>query len=516
MSGNEQVTLPVKTVNLLQISHFLSTWNSRVFEFSATLFLALIFPGTMVPLSVYALARALAAIVLSPAVGKYIDRHDRLPVIRDTIIWQRVAAVLSGVLFLVMATLGMPGRPMGVQVAYMAGLVVFACGEKLSAIANQVAVENDWVVVIAGGSTANLMHLNSLMRRIDLFCKMMGPLVIALLIGLTVKVSIWLLIVVNFVSLFAEYYAIANVYGSVPELQVPKTLRGPIALEDTVELADEDVGSDAGSTAGIGLADEDEPAWQKPRACGCVPVPASLAFYLGHPAVCASLALAVLYFTVLSFGGQFVAFLLASGYSSATIGVMRTFSVMCEMLATYAGPWLMKRIGYTRAGAWFVGFELACVTVASVCLWTVPLDAPRSQVAAATAVTVTAVIFSRIGLRGFDLAAQLVIQESVADKHRAQFRAVESSFLNFFELLSFLSTIVFSTADTFFVPATLSTAAVFSANVFYGVYMVRAHAGVRLSLPAALAFWRREGRIQLALDDDDVAPVRAAALEQHS
>jgi hypothetical protein len=69
----------------LYISHFLSTWNSRVFEFAAVLFLAHIFEGTLLPPSIYALCRAAAAIVFAPMVGRYVDRENRLKVVRISI-----------------------------------------------------------------------------------------------------------------------------------------------------------------------------------------------------------------------------------------------------------------------------------------------------------------------------------------------------------------------------------------------------------------------------------------------
>lgn len=69
----------------LYISHFLSTWSSRVFEFGAVLFLAKIFPGTLVPVSMYAVVRSASAIVLSPKVGSYIDVNGRLKVVRISI-----------------------------------------------------------------------------------------------------------------------------------------------------------------------------------------------------------------------------------------------------------------------------------------------------------------------------------------------------------------------------------------------------------------------------------------------
>lgn len=69
----------------LYISHFLSTCNSRVFEFGSVLYLAAIFPGTLLPMSVYALARGASAILFSSLVGQYIDREDRLKVVRLSI-----------------------------------------------------------------------------------------------------------------------------------------------------------------------------------------------------------------------------------------------------------------------------------------------------------------------------------------------------------------------------------------------------------------------------------------------
>lgn len=69
----------------LYISHALSTWNSRAFEFGAFLFLASIWPQSLLPASVYALARAASAAVLSPWLGPYIDRTDRLKVVRLSI-----------------------------------------------------------------------------------------------------------------------------------------------------------------------------------------------------------------------------------------------------------------------------------------------------------------------------------------------------------------------------------------------------------------------------------------------
>jgi iron-regulated transporter 1 len=69
----------------LYTSHALSTWNSRLFEFGAFLFLAKTYPLTLLPASVYALARAAAAALISPWLGSYIDTADRLRAVRLSI-----------------------------------------------------------------------------------------------------------------------------------------------------------------------------------------------------------------------------------------------------------------------------------------------------------------------------------------------------------------------------------------------------------------------------------------------
>jgi hypothetical protein len=77
--------IPTAISRRLYLSHFLSTWNSRSFEFGAVLFLASIFTGTLLPLSIYALVRSVSAIIFAPMIGRAIDRRDRLHVVRFSI-----------------------------------------------------------------------------------------------------------------------------------------------------------------------------------------------------------------------------------------------------------------------------------------------------------------------------------------------------------------------------------------------------------------------------------------------
>ena len=54
--------------------------------------------------------------------------------------------------------------------------------------------------------------LNSQMRRIDLFCKLIGPLAISLIDGFATKIAVLVTFGLSVVSVGIEYLAIAQVF----------------------------------------------------------------------------------------------------------------------------------------------------------------------------------------------------------------------------------------------------------------------------------------------------------------
>jgi iron-regulated transporter 1 len=100
-----------------------------------------------------------------------------------------------------------------------------------------------------------------------------------------------------------------------------------------------------------------------------------------------------------------VTYLLSAGYTSTYIGLVRTLSVAFEMSATWLAPLAMNKIGPTRAGLWFINWQAVCVVVAISFFWGTQLPF------LAASGLVFGVIASRIGLWGFDLCVQIIIQE---------------------------------------------------------------------------------------------------------
>lgn len=239
---------------------------------------------------------------------------------------------------------------------------------------------------MAGDNESVLKIMNSQMRRIDLFCKLISPLAIALIDGASTKLAIQTIFWTNAASVAVEYALIARTYGAIP------------ALASRVR-PDDDATLDNGAPAMTGEGKLSAALSQ------CQHLLKSLKVYFNHPALLPSLSLSLLYLTVLSFSGQMVTYLLAAGYTSTNIGFVRSVSVVAEMSATWVAPFAMTKLGPIRAGIWFLSWQMICLTVA-VGLFLIE----RSPLWAASYLVV-GVIASRMGLWGFDLCAQIIVQE---------------------------------------------------------------------------------------------------------
>ena len=128
----------------LYTSHLLSTWNSRLFEFGAVLFLAAIFPHTLLQMSIYALIRSAAAIIFAQSIGSWIDHGNRLTVIRWSIAGQRVAVIATCCILWIMEKQA-ETMSSNLKNGLFVLTVMLACVEKLASTLNLVSIERDWV-----------------------------------------------------------------------------------------------------------------------------------------------------------------------------------------------------------------------------------------------------------------------------------------------------------------------------------------------------------------------------------
>ncbi|ROV87129.1 hypothetical protein VSDG_09994 [Cytospora chrysosperma] len=388
--------VPTSLAVRLYVSHFLSTWNSRVFEFGAALFLASIFPGTLLPVSIYSLVRNAGYILFAQPVGTWIERGNRLSVIQTSIVGQRVSVAASCGLFLVLlfdqGVLG-PRKGHGI----FALIVFLAVIEKLCSTMNMISV-----VVITGGNEAARRAMNARMRRIDLVCKLLGPLVVSLVAIASIGVAIWTTLGMNICSVIVEYVAIEQVYKRVSGLQRN--------AEATPASNDADMNEENHATGHARRRHVGPKTAFEAVIYNILPLK-SLPFYFKHPAFLASFSLSLLYFTVLSFSGQMITYLLAVGYTSQFVGVARVVASIFEISATWIVPYLTRKIGVVRAGIWSLTWQMACLTGALGWYFSGYGGMGKGTITSATGLAV-GVALSRIGLWGFDLCAQNIIQDA--------------------------------------------------------------------------------------------------------
>ena len=132
--------------------------------------------------------------------------------------------------------------------------------------------------------------------------------------------------------------------------------------------------------------------------------------YATNSVFLASLALSILYLTVLSFDAQMITYLLLVGFTAIQISFVRIISVTIELSATWAAPILMHKVGPVRSGLWFVNWQLGCI-LAAVAVAVFQIYGSKTRIAGIG--LAAGVLTSLVGLWGFDLCVQYLIQETI-------------------------------------------------------------------------------------------------------
>lgn len=378
----------VRAIYLLQ---FLSSWAIRGSEFSLVLFLAAIYPTSLFYISVYGLARSLATVCLGPSLGTYVDSQDRLRAMQLSIVSQRIMVAMSCVMLLYLRLLPEPGFGPGeapFSLLCFVTLVLLGVAEKMAAVANVVALERDWIVVVADAHGLKRRDFNASLRRVDLACKLVAPSIVGFLHAASAHLAMTVVLLWNIASLLVEAWTAARAYQMTPELASKRE------VEDVSEMQR--------------LSPGPTPRPASPLMYGIQSLSPVAAWreYIRSPVFLPSFAGCILWWSVLYFGGQLITYLLSVGFTSSQITLLRIASVVTELGGTWLAPILMNRFGPPKAGLCFLLWQVACLVV-----FAGPVifgDQATGFVGTALAISV---ILKRLGLWGLDLATQFMVQE---------------------------------------------------------------------------------------------------------
>ena len=468
--------------------------------------------------------RTVASICLSSTVGRWVDRSpNRLKTLQTTISVNRLTVIAASVLwfFIVDASQDQHHDPttqsprsnifdLEASAALKAGLfvIILALGifENQSASGNMLSMERDWVVIVADrdGMPYDLTHLNSSMRRIDLICKLVAPILISLIVSATsTRIGVLAVGGMSLASWGVEVFCARRVWTRNAKLRAPK----PVPEQEQEAVA----------------TDAPRPSFAAKILAGLMQYWKGFEIYFSSPAWIPSLSLALLHLSALSYGATFITYLLSVGISLSAITMARAAGSIVEISSTVVTPIGVSILGKAINHGKYRGLERANEESATALLdgeavqqegstetglqrlglwglsWQLfnlvrPFPSPSHQHTNKTQVPVvyalysfsptplaniipsplitTVVLFtflslSRLGLWVFDLTTQQLTQTLTIPSQRSSFAGVEYSFVALFELLQHVCTIILHRPDQFRWLAAGSCCAVAVSSVAY-------------------------------------------------
>lgn len=498
---DEPDDLDTKALLLLCVQEASSSFGFRAAEFAYPLYFVILFTNTLLPASLYGFITTGSAILFSGSIGSLADRFNthRLHIVRAFILVQKLLVSASYALFLVLFSVdtlrqgalnGGRGRDEGAPRrsdvwSIFAAITLLGSLLILSNIGVSVSVERDWVTSIADGSSRRLTRLNAIMRRIDLLSKLLAPLLVSLLTSTTgYKNSCVVLLATSAGTTLFELLFIGIVFKRFAVLGREEQQNRQRKRQ--TERAHVQRPQNGGCTPRRGLAVDvwravisvDGWKWAGAQAKSWSEVQLSdWRAFIGMPVFISSLAIALLYMSVLSFDSTFIAYLKSeTTYSDSFIAGMRAVCVVTGLIGTFISPILIRRIGSVRTGTWSLWAELLPLALPIVSFY--QGVSMRDRPGWNTALLFVGLSLSRIGLWSFDLAQLAQVQWALrSHPRRNALMGLQFALQNLLDLFHYALTIIWARPSQFRNAADVSFVAIGVATFLYTFVYARRERG---------------------------------------
>ncbi|TYJ23913.1 hypothetical protein E1A91_A08G225000v1 [Gossypium mustelinum] len=317
--------------------------------------IALLHPS-LLPVAVMGFLTKLVIIIGGPLVGKLMDHSPRVPSYIFLNVVQASAQLLSAAMIIHAHTVSPASTSSILLRPWFAVLVLAGAIERLSGVALGVAMERDWVVLLAGiNRPIALAQANAVLNRIDLLCEIS-------LTWLTNKLST----------------------GVLDRAKCCQASR---------RTSDEGPLPDAQNFVNTGL-EAIKHGWRE---------------YVQQPVLPASLAYVLLYFNVvLTPGSLMTAFLTQRGLNPSVIGGFSGLCAFMGVAATFLSASLVRRIGILKAGAVGLTFQASLLTIA-VAVYQSGTLSQRSPLL----LFLCLIVLSRLGHMSYDIVGAQILQTGI-------------------------------------------------------------------------------------------------------
>ncbi|KAG9321976.1 hypothetical protein KVV02_008301 [Mortierella alpina] len=460
--GDHEMSSKVPSKTLYAV-HALCTFDERIYEFASYFFIMEIFKTTLLPMSIFGFSTTVAGIMFSTTVGSLVDSTPRLAAVQSFLFTQKVSTIFGALGFWILLTWFDPASGAthigGLSLYQGYGVFIFLIlingVLKLSALGWSISIERDWVVALCRSDSEQLTQINVAMKRIDLVCKLVSPLVFAALLArvdaayCSLAMAIWCLC-----TFCMELYLVRRIWAESSILWEPRSRHshhcGPDGAKSDMRRR----------RSGRDLLDTRSPSVVER-------VISSFQEYTHHIVFLASLSYAIIYINMMSVSGTMIGYLQWRGFTAGSIALLKGVCTASELVGTIAMPVVVRYVGLVRGGAWSVWLEVATLTPV---LFSIYSDDLPIQV-----FIFAGMALSRVGVWSFDLVITQIMQEYIqSDLDNAGIiNGWHYSMINLFELAQFVLTMIWSDPDLYFIPCTLSLACVVIGALVYSGYLVQ-------------------------------------------
>lgn len=325
-----------------------------------------------------------AIIIGGPLVGKLMDKFPRVTtyVCLNTI--QTAAQFLSATMIIHGHTISPASMSTVLLHPWFIVLVCAGAVERLSGVALGVAMERDWVVLLAGiNRPVALAQANAVLNRIDLLCEIAGASIFGILLS-------------KYDPMTCLHYAARIMFCSLAVVVAMTYLTNKLSsgVLDRAKC--------------LHTCSKTSDGWQQRETddFGMEAIKLGWKEYMQQPVLPASLAFVLLYFNiVLTPGSLMTAFLTKRGLNPSIIGGFSGLCAFMGVAATFFSANLVKRFGILKAGAVGLIFQALLLTAAVAVYWSGSISQLNPLL-----FFLSLIVLSRLGHMSYDIVGNQILQ----------------------------------------------------------------------------------------------------------
>lgn len=401
--------------------------------------------SSLLPVAVMGFFTKLALIVGGPLVGKFMDNFPRVPAYTCLNCVQAAAQLLSASMVIYAHTVPQSAATSSILLQPWFITLIFAGAiERLSGIALGVAMERDWVVLLAGiNRPIALAEANAVLSRIDLLCEIVGA-------------SLFGIILSKYDPVTCLKFAAGLMLWSLPVVVLLTWLTNQLStgVLDRAKCLNTCYGDPTEVTS---------PGAESIMDVGVEVIKNGWKEYLQQPALPASLAYVLLYFNaVLAPGSLMTAFLTQQGLSPSIIGGFSGLCAFMGVTATFVSANLVRQFGILKAGAVGLIFQAALLTVAVAVYLSGSLSRQSPLL-----FFLSMIVLSRLGHMSYNVVGQQILQTGIPSSKTNLIASTEVSVASLAESIMLGVAIIANDTSHFGFLAMLSLLSVVGAAVMF-------------------------------------------------